>query len=535
MTKKTADKKAVDRPLAILAILDGFGLADSKDPGNAITPATAPTIFGLMKKYPSGKLAASGEAVGLFPNQEGNSEAGHMTIGAGRIVTQDLVRISDAIHDGTFYKNQAFKQALYHVKKYDTAVHLVGLLTDDNSAHARPEHLYALLELCRRENIKKVFLHLFTDGRDASPHQAPTFLHELRGHLLAHEKIATIAGRFFAMDRNKVWDRIHRAYEAIVLGKGCAATSAEEAITAAYNRDESDEFICPSVIQEDNLAAQAGKPVAVVKDNDAVIFFNARSDRARELTKTFVQPEFEKENPGAFTREKFPKNIRFVAMTDFGPDLPHVLTAFPSPEIPHALADAIDGAYRQLYISETEKYAHVTYFINGGHATPLDGEVREMVRSAAPHSYADRPQMQTAALLKKITHAIERDTFNFICVNFPNADMVGHTGNIAATKKAVRVVDTAIATLAELVLAHDGTLVVVGDHGNAEKMIQPNTHEMDTEHSTNPVPCIIVQKKLKHRALPPGGLSDVAPTLLHLLHLPVPKEMTGRNLLARDS
>lgn len=517
--------KIVKQRPTMLIILDGFGLADAKNAGNAVTPETAPYIFGLMKKYPHSTLTTWGESVGLFHGQQGNSEAGHMNIGAGRIVKQDLVYISESIHDGTFYKNEAFKQALHHVKKYNTAVHIMGLLTDGNSAHAHPEHLYAMLEYFRRNDVKKVFLHLFTDGRDSSQHGATNFLHELRGHMLAHEKIATVTGRFYAMDRNKIWERTQKAYEAMVLGKGCTAPSAEDALTQSYNRGDTDEYICPTVILENN------KPTATIKDNDAIFFVNARSDRARQITKAFVQEDFEKKNGGTFDRKKSPKNIRFVAMTDFGPDLPGLFTAFPSPDIQSCLPAVIDGAYRQLYISETEKYAHVTYFINGGFADPLNGEAREVVKSPPIRSYADKPEMNTKKLVEKIVGYLKKDTYNFICVNFPSPDMVGHTGNLEAGKKALKIVDAGVKEIIELLLKKNGQALIIADHGNAEEMINLKTGEIDTEHSVNPVPCILVGKNLGVKKISDGILADVAPTLLKLMGVKKAREMKGKFLI----
>lgn len=520
---KTA-KTRKQRP-TMLMILDGFGLANAKNAGNAITPETAPFVFGLMKKYPHSTLKTYGENVGLFHGQQGNSEAGHMNIGAGRIVKQDLVQISEAIHDGTFFKNEAFKQAIHHVQKYKTAVHIMGLLTDGNSAHARPEHLYAVLEYLRRNDVKKVFLHLFTDGRDSSPHGATNYLHELRSHMLAHEKIATVTGRFFAMDRNKIWERTQKAYDAMVLGKGCTAPDAEEALAQSYNRGDTDEYICPTVILENN------KPTATIKDNDAIFFINARSDRARQITKAFVQPDFEKKNGGTFKRGKVPKNIRFVAMTDFGPDLPGLFTAFPSPDIKGCLPAVIDGAYRQLYISETEKYAHVTYFINGGYADPLNGETREVVKSPPIRSYADQPEMNTKQLVEHIVNYLKKDVYNFICVNFPNPDMVGHTGNFEACKKAIKIVDDGVKEVVDELLKQNGRALIIADHGNAEEMINLKTNEIDTEHSVNPVPCILVGKNLQVKKISDGILADVAPTLLKLMGLKKAKEMSGRPLI----
>ncbi len=524
----------------LLLILDGFGLANPKNPGNAITPETAPNIFGYMKTYASTQLTAHGAAVGLFPNQEGNSEAGHFNIGAGRLVKQDLLHISDAIADGTFFKNTAFDEAVFHAKKYNTAVHVVGLLTDGQSAHAHPEHLYALLEYLQKVGQKKVYLHLFTDGRDSQPHSAIHHLRELRAHMNNGEKIATMMGRFYGMDRNKIWERTEAAYNTMVLAKGSAqADCAENAIAQAYNRGETDEYISPTVIMEAGTlrhptlglssGRRQGKPVATIQDNDVIFFFNARSDRARQITKAFVQPDFQKKNPGAFKRKRVPKHIRFVAMTDFGPDLPSVLTAFPSPDIENALAKAIGERYRQLYISETEKYAHVTYFINGGHASAINGEVRELISSGAVNSYAEKPGMHAKELTDRILTYLKKDQYDFICVNYPNADMVGHTGDYHAAKQAVQILDREVARLVEDVLKRGGQALLVADHGNAEEMINEKTGEMWTEHTDNPVPCIMIRVGKKVR-MEKGALTDVAPTLLKMMEIEKPKQMTGKSL-----
>lgn len=528
MSQATTQDMSKGVPPTLLVILDGFGLAPD-GPGNAITKETAPNIFRYMEEYPSTKLKAHGEAVGLFPGQSGNSESGHFTIGSGRIVKQDLVHISDAITDGTFFKNTAFDQALYHATKYKTKAHIFGLLTDNQSPHARPDHLYALLDYFRKEGFDDIFLHLFTDGRDAPPHSAVHFLQELRKHMKANEHIATVMGRHYAMDRNKNWDRTEKAYHAITLGKGVhTATSAEEAIAAAYNRGETDEYITPTVIVDDTDA-----PIATVDDNDVMYFFNARSDRARQLTKAFVQKEFAKKNPGAFRRKKFPKHTRFVAMSDFGPDLPGIFTAFPSPDIPNCLAKAIGEQRSQLYISETEKYAHVTFFLNGGYPRPINGEMRELVKSSNTYSFADMPEMHTKEVTKKILSYLKKDEYEFICVNFPNADMVGHTGNMNAAKKAVKIVDSCTKQLVDAVLEKGGSVLITADHGNAEQMLS-KSGEMVTEHSINPVPCILVSAVCKQegcRLKSRGGLKDVAPTLLDLMGLKQPKEMTGKSLL----
>lgn len=522
----THSKNSIEKIPTVLVILDGFGLADEKKKGNAITPKTAHNIFGYMKDYPSTELHASGKDVGLFSGQPGNSEAGHLNIGAGRIVKQDLLLISDAIEDGTFYKNEAFKQALFHVKKYNRAVHIFGLLTNNSSAHACPEHMYAMLEYFRRERQGKVFLHLFTDGRDAPINSALGYLDELKKRLLGHEKIATIMGRFYAMDRNKIWDRTRQAYEAIVSGYGRVASSAEEAVKESYKRGDTDEFIEPTVIVEN------GKPVGLFEDNDSIYFINARSDRARQLTKAFVQPDFQKKNVGAFKRSKFPQNTRFVAMTDFGPDLPGIFTAFPSPDVDYAIAKAIGSAYKQLYISETEKFAHITYFINGGYAKALNGEDREVVNSISIRSYAEKPTMSAEELTNRVISYVEKDKYDFVCLNYPNADMVGHTGDLIVVQTAVQFLDEQVKRLVEEVVEKkNGQLIIVADHGNAEEMINPATGEISTEHSNNPVPFIIVKKGMEGIKLKKGRLADVAPTVLKLMNISKPKEMTGECLL----
>ncbi len=514
-------------PPTLLIILDGFGLADPKKPGNAITPETVPHIFAYMKKYPSTTLKAHGKDVGLFVGQEGNSEAGHFNIGAGRIVEQDLVRISEAIKNKTFFNNPSFEQAVRHAKKHRGAVHVMGLLTDGDSAHAHPEHLYALLRYCELRRVKHVYVHLFTDGRDSSPHSAIKYLKQLQKQLTPRVRIASIMGRFYAMDRNKLWHRTEMAYDAIVRGKAeHKAVSAEEAIEQGYNRNETDEYLHPTVIQKN------GKPLAMVDEGDAVIFFNARSDRARQLTKAFVQPAFNKLNPGSFKRKKVLRNICFVAMSDFGPDLSRVLTAFPSPDIQMCLAKAIGETRKQLYISETEKYAHVTYFINGGFADPINGEDRELIRSSGHYTYADLPQMMTKEVTRKIIGYFSKGTYDFIVVNLPNADMVGHTGNFQAAKKAVHILDKEVDRLVQAVLKQNGQVCITADHGNAEQMIDEKTGEMMTEHTTNPVPFILISNNLPKKLLRKNGrLADVAPTILKLLHIPKPKEMTGTSLL----
>lgn len=508
----------------VLAIIDGFGIRKGKHASEVINIQTAPNYFSLLKKYPHSELAAHGNAVGLFKDQEGNSEAGHFNLGAGRVVKQDVLYISDAIQDGTFFKNNAFHQALHHVKKYNTAVHVMGLLSNHNSAHSCPEHLYALLDLFHKNKIKNVYLHLFTDGRDSGQHDAPTHYKALESHLHGNEKVATVMGRFYSMDRNKDWSRTKKAYEAIVLGKGCAAKNLSEALTQAYNKSETDEFICPTVINANS------KPIGKMNDNDVLFFFNLRSDRTRQLTKAFVQSDFEKINPGAFKRVKVPKNTRFVAMTDFGPDLPGILTAYPSRDVKNSLVQVLCPR-KQMYIAESEKFAHITYFFNGGYAQHFCDENWVKVPSPVVDNYAETPAMSASKITDVAIKGIETGEYDFIALNFANPDMVGHTGNLVAGKKAVQAVDKEIHRLVEAALGANCQLIITADHGNVEEMINEKTGEVDTEHSTYPVPFILVKKDFIGKKLrKTGKLADVAPTILKLMNIKKPKEMTGKSL-----
>jgi 2,3-bisphosphoglycerate-independent phosphoglycerate mutase len=519
----TSRGAATEGPV-VLAILDGWGIGP-KGPGNAIELAKTPNMDGFQKAYPHTRLMAHGRYAGLLPNQEGNSEAGHSNIGGGRVVRQDIVYVTEAIRDGTFYKNTAFREAIKHIKKYGTRLHLMGLFSNGNSAHASPEHLFALLKLANDEGIKDVRLHLFTDGRDAPPHSAVSFLHKLDAHLHPGQRIATVMGRFYAMDRNKLWHRTEIAYDAIVNGEGIAVPDAQTAVLSGYNRGETDEFILPSVVVDERKV-----PIGQVQDNDAVIFFNLRSDRARQLAKAFVQRDFEQKNDKSFKRTGHPSNTRFAAMTDFGPDLEDMFTAFPSRDLEGGLTEALAG-HRQFYVGESEKYAHVTYFLNGGYADARFGEERMRVPSQFIPHHDLKPEMRAYTMTDEVIRRIKAGLNDFIAINFANADMVGHTGNLAAAIEAVQHVDACLGKLAKEVRAKDGVLVIVGDHGNAEKMLNEETGERMTEHTSNPVPFILVSDVHKNEQLGDGMLADVAPTLLDVLDIPKPMEMTGFSLL----
>ncbi len=514
----------------ILIILDGWGLAPAS-PSNAISLAETPTMDFFYKKYPNTKLVAHGLKVGLPKGQDGNSEAGHMNIGAGRIVKQDAVYITETIKNGTFFKNPAFIEAVNHAKRFKSNIHLMGLLSDGESAHSQPEHLYALLDFFKQRKFHRIYLHLFTDGRDSSPHAGSRLISKLINNFENNEIISTVMGRFYAMDRIKAWKRTELAYNAMVLGEGIASDNPYKAISEAYNRGETDEFITPTIILNPN------KKPKFINDNDAIIFFNLRSDRARQMTKPFVQKDFEKRNPGAFKRKKVLKNIKFIALTDFGPDLDSVLTAHPSIILDNTLPFVLKNL-KQLYISEREKYAHVTYFFNGGHSKPVNGEEWEVIPSLGQNNYVKHPQMSSYKLTNIVLKKLRSKEVNFITINFPNPDMLGHTGNLKAAIKAVEVVDKSLGRIYNLIKRMKGTMVITADHGNVEEMKNLKTGEMDTEHSTNPVPLIIVNNDLSHKNLhlrKDGILADVSPTILQLLKITKPKEMTGKSLIKNKS
>jgi len=501
----------------VLAIMDGWGIA-RPGPGNAITVAKTPNYNALLRSFPHTQLRAGGRDVGLSRAQDGNSEAGHMNIGAGRVVLQEEVQISRAITTGAFFRNPAFVRAKRHVEKHNSTLHLIGMMGNNQSAHASPDHLLALLTFVRLSKLKRVTLHIFTDGRD-SPRFAAIKILKILEKELADTRIGSITGRFYAMDRALHWGRIQQTYELLTLGTGLRATTPESAVLEAYNRNESDEFIQPTVVVPD------GQRPSVVGDNDSIIFFNLRSDRARQLTKAFVQPRF-----AGFPRRKVPKNLVFVAMTDFGPDLPGVLSAFPSQDIPDTLPMCLK-AYRQLYVSESEKYAHMTYFFNGGYDHPVAGEDRVLIPSPKVMTYDQRPAMSTVKLVRVVKQAIRKRSHDFVALNFAAPDMVAHTGHLHAAVRAVEAVDRALGDLRQAVLAVNGTLVVTADHGNIEELKNVRTGEVDTEHSSNPVPFIYVNRK--YRTLPlkkSGRLADIAPTILNLMSVPKPDAMTGKSL-----
>ncbi len=518
----------------VLVIIDGFGIAPQAE-GNAIREAKMPVMQRLVEGYPAMTLRASAEAVGLSWGEMGNSEVGHLTIGAGRVLYQSLPRISMAIESGEFFKNTALTGAVEHVKKSGGTLHLMGLVSP-GGVHASDDHLYALLMLCKKMKCDRVAVHAFLDGRDTIFNSGINFIDALEKKMteLKVGKIASVSGRYYAMDRDNRWDRIQKAYDAIALGKSdTQATSASEAIRTSYEKAVYDEEFVPTVI------TKGGKPIATVQEHDACIFFNFRPDRARELTKAFVLPTFDK-----FPREAV-QDVHFVTFMEYEKDLP-VHVAYPPQLIETCLARVIsDNGLRQLHIAETEKYAHVTFFLNGMHEAEYPGEERVIIPSPRVSTYDKAPDMSALPIAERVVQEVMKGQYDFIALNFANPDMVGHTGNEQATATACETVDKAIGKIQDAVLAHGGVMVITADHGNAEEVKNLTTGEIDKEHSTNPVPFIVVGKQFEGLRAPTGDviggdlsltppigmLADVAPTILKIMELPQPSDMTGTALI----
>jgi 2,3-bisphosphoglycerate-independent phosphoglycerate mutase len=516
------------KPL-VLIIIDGFGIAPQAE-GNAVYDAKMPVFKRLLESYPAMTVHGSGGAVGLSWGEMGNSEVGHLTIGAGRIFYQSLPRINLSIETQEFFANPVLKKAVAHAKSSGGRLHLMGLLSQGN-VHASQEHLNALLEFCKREGLDDVPVHCFLDGRDALYNSATTFVTELEAKMteLGVGRIATMAGRYYAMDRDNRWDRVEKAYNAIVKGEGERASSAQETLQTSYAKSVFDEQVVPTIIGQ----------ASTVKENDAVIFFNFRPDRAREITKAFVLPAFDK-----FPRE-YIRNVFFVTMTEYEKDLP-VEVAFPPQPIETCLAKVIsDAGLRQLHIAETEKYAHVTFFLNGMREDEFPGEDRVIIPSPRVSSYDQVPEMSAFAIAERVVKEIAAGSYDFIVLNFANPDMVGHTGNYGATVKACEAVDRSVGQIVDAALAVGGAVLITADHGNAEEVKNLVTGDMDKEHSTNPVPFLIVSKDLEGIRAPSGDviggdlslntpvgmLADVAPTVLKMLELQQPTDMTGQALI----
>ncbi|MFA4819070.1 MAG: 2,3-bisphosphoglycerate-independent phosphoglycerate mutase [Patescibacteria group bacterium] len=513
----------------VLAIIDGWGVSPKVRGDDPTTKSTMPFIHSLVRNYPQAMLEAHGVYVGLPLRQDGNSEAGHLNLGAGRVVDQDAILINKHIKDGSFFKNPALGAAVKHVKKYHSRLHLMGLLSNYNSGHSSPGHILALLKFYQRAGVRRPLLHFFTDGRDSPRYEAIKFIEDVKKNFKNHEQIASIMGRFYAMDRKKDWTNTEIAYRVLTEGNGLVETTGKDAIRQAYNRGESDEFIKPTIIVDEHK-----KPYGVISKNDAVIFFNLRSDRARQLTKPFVQPRFEQINPGAFQRRLVLKNLCFVALTDFGPDLGNVLTAFKSLDIKSTLPFVLPGL-KQLYVAESEKFAHITYFFNGGYDHPVASEDRVMVPSPNVAAYDRAPAMSSGVITAVVIKALKNKTHDFIVFNFANLDMVGHTGNFKACLKACRSADQWLERIGREVYKRRGGFMITADHGNIEETKNLATGQVDTGHSTNPVRCLFYHPAFKHKSFTRrhGQLADVAPTILDLLNIDQPKAMTGRSLFRR--
>ncbi len=516
----------------VLVVLDGWGVAPPSI-GNAISLAKTPNYDNFLVNYPTFNLQASGESVGLPWGEMGNSEVGHLSLGSGKILYQNLPRITRSISDGSFIKNQAFLDAFNHTKKHDSNLHIMGLVSD-GGVHSYIEHLFALLETAKLYKVKQVYVHAFLDGRDTAKNSGLSYISALQKVLqnINLGRIATISGRFYAMDRDNRWERIELTYRAMVLGEAKYSSSDPlRAVEESYQRGVFDEEFEPTVILD-----QKNQPV-LISNNDAIIYFNFRSDRAREMTKAFVQTDFT-----GFTRSKVCQNIFFTTMTEYEKDLP-VAIAFPPEVVSMPLAKVIsENGGRQIHIAETEKYAHVTFFFNGGIEKPFDGEEHIMVPSPKISSYDKKPEMSAYEVTKKVIEAINQGGYMFILVNFAPPDMVAHSGNLKATITAIEVVDECLGKISEAVLTRAGALLITADHGNAEELIKLRSGEIDKEHSSSPVPFILLgkpwlgqgrlnNKNELHLSTPVGVLADVAPTILTLLNLPIPSDMTGKSLI----
>jgi len=512
--------RGLNGPVA-LVILDGWGINDSCS-ANAVCQANTPHLKALFRDYPHTRIGASGEDVGLPAGQMGNSEVGHLNIGAGRVVYQDLTRISKSIADGDFFTNPAFCSALKRLKASGGKLHLMGLLSD-GGVHSHLEHLYALVELARRQGIAEVCIHAFLDGRDTPPQSGAGYLKQLETRLaeLGCGRVATVIGRYYAMDRDHRWERVERAWRAMVLGEGEAASTSAAAIEAAYAAKETDEFVKPRIV------IPPGGKAGTVADDDAVIFFNFRSDRAREITRAFTETGF-----SDFEQPHTPKLAAYVCLTEYDETF-GLPVAFPSENYPHLLGEVVaEAGLRQLRIAETEKYAHVTFFFNGGNEVPFPGEDRVLIPSPREVStYDQKPEMSAPAVTAEVVKRIDEEDYALIVLNFANPDMVGHTGILDAAVHAMETIDSCVGQVVDAVLAAGGRLLITADHGNCEQM-SDSRGGPHTAHTSNPVPLLLIDPARRGTTLRGGGiLADIAPTLLALLGLPQPPEMTGSSLL----
>ena len=510
----------MDKKTTMLMILDGFGI-NEKEEGNAVKMANIPNIKRILKQYPNTILHTSGLDVGLPEGQMGNSEVGHTNIGAGRIVYQELTRITKSIEDGDFFSIPELVTAIENCKKNHSKLHIMGLLSD-GGVHSHQRHLFALLELAKRKDFEDVYVHCFLDGRDTPPASAEGYIAELENKMAEKGvgKIATIMGRFYAMDRDKRWNRIEKAYDAMVKAEGEKAISAAVAIENSYQKEVFDEFVVPTVICNND------KPVAKIEENDSVIFFNFRPDRAREITRAIVDENFD-----GFEREYFKTN--FVTFTNYDETITNVSVAFKKDEIKNTFGEIISNrGLTQLRIAETEKYAHVTFFFNGGQEKQYPGEDRILIPSPKVETYDMKPEMSAFEVTENVLNAIHSRKYDSIILNFANPDMVGHTGNIEAVIKALEALDVCVDKIVKAIEEEHGVLLITADHGNCEQMIDYKTGEPHTAHTTNPVPLILVTENNKLK-IKEGKLADLAPTMLELLGIEKPEEMTGESILVK--
>ncbi|MEC0665432.1 2,3-bisphosphoglycerate-independent phosphoglycerate mutase [Priestia flexa] len=506
------------KPTALI-ILDGFALRD-EEKGNAVKHAKKPNFDRYWNEFPHATLQASGEAVGLPEGQVGNSEVGHLNIGAGRIVYQSLTRVNVAIREGEFEKNETLVAAVKHAKEKGTSLHLFGLLSD-GGVHSHIEHLYALLRLAKKEGLEKVYIHGFLDGRDVAPQSAEQYLKELNEKIEEYGvgEIATLSGRYYSMDRDKRWERVEKAYRAMVYGEGPSYTSPEECVKDSYENGVYDEFVLPSVITKED-----GSPVATIKDEDAVIFYNFRPDRAIQISNTFANEDFRSFDRG----EKHPKNLHFVCLTHFSETV-NGYVAFKPVNLDNTLGEVLSqNNLKQLRIAETEKYPHVTFFMSGGREAEFPGEKRILIDSPKVATYDLKPEMSAYEVTDALLAEIEGDKQDAIILNFANPDMVGHSGMLEPTVKAIETVDECLGKIVDAILAKGGTAIITADHGNSDEVVTLEGNPM-TAHTTNPVPVIVTKQGVELRE--DGILGDLAPTMLNLLDVAQPKEMTGKTLI----
>lgn len=496
--------------------MDGYGINPNHE-GNAIYAAKKPNLDKYFAECPNTIIAASGLDVGLPDGQMGNSEVGHTNIGAGRIVYQMLVKITKDIEDGTILKNKALSDAMNAAKESGKALHLMGLLSP-GGVHSHNTHLYGLLSMAKSLGLEKVYVHTFLDGRDVPPSSAAEYMKELEEKIkeIGVGSIATVSGRFYAMDRDNAWDRVEKAYSAIVYGEGIQESNAVEAVKNSYANSVTDEFVIPTVVDKNGM----------VEEGDSIIFFNFRPDRARQLTRSFVDPDFK-----GFERKKGFMKVNFVCMAQYDAEMPNVTVAYPPEELKMTFGEYISKSnLTQLRIAETQKYAHVTFFFNGGEETQFPGEERILIKSPDVETFDLKPEMSAYEVCDAVVEAINSDKFDVIILNYANCDMVGHTGIIPAAVKAVEAVDDCVGRMVDAILAKGGVACITADHGNADQLIDPETGGPFTAHTTNPVPFIVVGEDCKLRE--GGRLADIAPTMLKLLGLPQPEEMTGESLIA---